>query len=90
MPISLDNTMPRLTINQRNIYQHYLWHKRNNINAPCYVPRNPITSLNNGDQSKMETYFKTLQSLEDLNLISIDRTAPNYTGWIIKDPKRLL
>jgi hypothetical protein len=35
----------------------------------------------------METYYKTLESLEDLNLISIDRTADNYTAWIIKEPK---
>ena len=35
-----------------------------------------------------ERYIKIIDSLEALNLISTDRTADNYTGWIILPPKR--
>jgi len=34
----------------------------------------------------MTDYIKTLEKLEEMNLIRIDRTADNYTGWIILDP----
>lgn len=76
-----DNQVPALSINQRNLYLYFLSHKKRHKHAPCYVPRNSV--LGNG----LKDYFKTLEKLEQLNLITVDRTADNYTGWIIKDPK---
>lgn len=76
-----DNQVPALSINQRNLYLYFLSHKKRHKHAPCYVPRNSVRG--NG----LNDYLKTLEKLEQLNLITVDRTADNYTGWIIKDPK---
>ena len=35
----------------------------------------------------MADYMRTIASLEEKNLIRVDRTSDNYTGWIILDPK---
>lgn len=76
-----DNQVPALSINQRNLYLYFLSHKKRHKHTPCYVPRNSVRG--NG----LNDYLKTLEKLEQLNLITVDRTADNYTAWIIKDPK---
>jgi hypothetical protein len=39
--------------------------------------------------NSIERYIKVIDSLEELNLIRTDRTADNYTGWIMLPPKQL-
>lgn len=70
-----------LTINQRNLLTYYLNHKKKYKNVPCYVPRIFTQS------SRLPDYLQALSRLEELKLIRIDRTASNYTGWIMLDPK---
>ena len=82
MSIQLQNHVPTLTANQRNLYRYYLAHIKRHPNTPCYVPKNSMTT------NSTERYIKIIDSLEALNLISTDRTADNYTGWIILPPKR--
>jgi hypothetical protein len=49
-----------------------------------------MTSMNNiPGMTKLDAYIKIIDSLEKLNLISTDRSADNYTGWIILPPKRI-
>lgn len=31
-------------------------------------------------------YFKAIEKLEKLRLVRVDRTAENYTGWILLEP----
>ena len=81
MSIQLQNQIPSLSANQRNLYQYYLAHIKRHPNTPCYVPKNSMTT------NSTERYIKIIDSLEALNLISTDRTADNYTGWIILPPK---
>ena len=84
------NAVPPLTKNQRNLYRYYLAHVKRHPNTPCYVPRNPMTSMNNiPGMTKLDAYIKIIDSLEKLKLISTDRSADNYTGWIILPPKRI-
>jgi hypothetical protein len=84
------NAVPPLSKNQRNLYRYYLAHMKRHPNTPCYVPRNPMTSMNNiPGMTKLDAYIKIIDSLEKLKLISTDRSADNYTGWIILPPKRI-
>lgn len=71
---------PALTFNQRYIYNYYLYHKRNNKNAPCFVPKSPRS------EDKVHYYLKALAKLEQDGYVSVDRSASNYQAWIIKDP----
>jgi len=80
--MQLDNSPPlSLSINQRNLYLYYLNHKKKHKNVPCFVPKIPVQG--NG----MADYMRAIQALEKKNLIRVDRTSDNYTGWIILDPK---
>lgn len=36
----------------------------------------------------MSDYLKMIERLEELQLIRVDRTSDNYTGWIILDPQK--
>lgn len=72
--------LPVLTVTQRYIYNHFLYHRKNNKHSPCFVPRS------SRNEYKIENYFNALNKLEELGLISTDRTADNYQAWIIKDP----
>jgi hypothetical protein len=80
MSIQVDNQLPALSINQRNLYLYYLNHKRKNPNAPCFVPKVSVQG------NRMADYLKTLERLEQFKLISVERVSDNYTGWIIRDP----
>ena len=73
-------TIVGLTINQRNILQYYYNHRSKHKNVPCYVPKLVIRG------GRIDNYIRALDALEQMGAISLDRTAPNYTGWIIKDP----
>lgn len=69
-----------LTINQRNLYLYFLNHKKKNPRVPCYVPRVPMQA------SRTEDHLTALQRLEEQGLVRVDRTSPNYTGWIMLSP----
>jgi len=68
---------PGLRTNQRNIWRYYLHHRQKYPAAPCFVPKSPLSS------SQFEVWMKAIDALEEKNLVTIDRSAPHYTGWII-------
>ena len=80
MSIQRKIQQPALTINQRNLYMYFLTHRKKNGKQPCFVPKL------NMQNSRMEDYLQALKKLEEYKLISVDRSAANYTGWIMKDP----
>lgn len=82
MSIQVQNEVPALSINQRNLYLYYLNHKRKHPNAACFVPKIPVQG------NRMSDYLKTIERLEEMQLIRVDRTSDNYTGWIILDPQK--
>ena len=74
---------PALTINQRNLYMYFLAHRKRHGSHPCFVPK---LSMQN---SRMEDYLQALRKLEEYKLISVDRSADNYTAWIMKEPTNI-
>jgi len=66
-----------LSINQRNLYSYFLVHQKRNKNAPCFIPKSCLVG------NRLETYLNALTALERKGLIRVDRSAPNYTGWIM-------
>jgi len=72
---------PALTLNQRNLYAYFLNHKEKHSHVPCFVPKLPAQS------SRLEQYLQALNKLEQYELIRVDRTSVNYTGWIMLEPK---
>ncbi len=82
MGTQVQNEIPALSINQRNLYLYYLNHKRKHPNAPCFVPKIPVQG------NRMSDYLKMIERLEELQLIRVDRTSDNYTRWIILDPQK--
>jgi len=83
MSVQIQNAVPTLSASQRNLYRYYLAHMKRHPHIPCYVPRNSMTN------NSIERYIKLIDSLEELNLISTNRTVDNYTGWIMLPPKQL-
>jgi len=69
-----------LTTNERYIYSHFLHHYKHHKHSPCFVPMSPRRRY------KVNYYLKALEKLEAKGLISLDRTSPNYSAWIIKPP----
>jgi hypothetical protein len=70
-----------LSINQRNLYCHFLAHQKRNKHAPCFVPKLFLVG------NRLETYLNALAALERKGLIRVDRSSPNYTGWIMLPAK---
>jgi hypothetical protein len=70
-----------LSINQRNLYCHFLAHQKRNKNAPCFVPKNFLVG------NRLELYLNALEALEKKGLIRVDRSAANYTAWIMLPAK---
>lgn len=70
-----------LSIKQRNIYMYFLNHRKKHGKTPCFVPRCPEQN------SEIRHYLTALVRLEEYGLIRVDRSAENYTGWIITEPK---
>jgi hypothetical protein len=79
--MQVQNQMPALSINQRNLYTYFLNHRKKHGNTPCFVPKLPAQS------SRLEQYLQALVKLEQYGLIRVDRTSDNYTGWIMREPK---
>jgi len=75
-----------LSVYQRTILQYYYTHKAKYPNAPCFAPRISVCG------GRQDSYFKALEKLENSGYIKINRSAVNYTGWIltagsIKEPE---
>jgi hypothetical protein len=70
-----------LHTNQRNIYNFYLHHRKKYKGAPCYLPTFASFAMREKD------FRRALETLEELKLISIDRSSPYPTQWILSDPK---
>jgi len=69
--------IPALSINQRNLYYYFLSHRKRNKNTPCYVPK--VVSQGNCTSD----YLRCIEACEEKKLFRVDRSAPNYTGWIL-------
>lgn len=68
-----------LSINQRNIYMHYLAHKKKHGNKPCKVPKSLLVG------NRLPDYLKAIQRLEEKGLFRIERPSDNYLSWTILD-----
>lgn len=73
--------MASLTINQRNLYLHFLNHKEKGLATPCLVPPIPVQN------SRLHQYLRALEKLEELHLVTVDRESPDYTEWVMRDPE---
>lgn len=73
--------MYSLTINQRNLYLHFLNHKEKGLTTPCYVPRAPSS------RNRLSLYLRAIERLEELNLVIVDRESEDYTEWVMRDPE---
>ena len=80
MSTQVQNEIPALSINQRNLYLYYLNHKKRHPHSPCFVPKMSVQG------NRMADYLKTLERLEEMNLIRVERVSDNYTGWIMREP----
>ena len=69
-----------LSTKQRYLYRYYLHHRQHHKNSPCFVPRFIDKALT------VKEHLRALDKLEQLGLVSVDRSAPNYTGWIMLPP----
>ena len=78
--MQVDNRPLNLTINQRNLYMYFLNHRKKQPHVPCYVPKVSLQS------TRLEDYIRALEKLERLNVIKLERTSVNYTGWIMLEP----
>lgn len=77
-------SMPKpvgLTTTQRNIYQYYLHHKQKYKGKACLVPELMMF------QSRLSTFLRALEVLEEKQLIIVERNTVHHGGWIIKDPE---
>lgn len=73
--------MQSLTINQRNVYLHFLNHKEKGLTTPCYVPPAPSS------RNRLSLYLRAIERLEELNLIVVDRDSDDYREWVMRDPE---
>ena len=69
-----------LTITSRNLLTYYLNHKKKYPNAPCFVPKIPMQN------SRLKDYVNAMNTLEERGYLRVERSAPNYTGWILLAP----
>jgi hypothetical protein len=74
-------TMRALTINQRNIYLHFLNHFKKNKPGQCFVPHVPSR------KDREVSQVKAVQVLAQKGLIRLDQTASHYTRWTMELPE---
>ena len=84
--LTIDGKIVGLTLNQRNLYRYYLAHRKKYGDAPCFIPRNPIQGHYLDKESKLDSYLKIVQTLEDLNLFRVIRQGDNYMNWMLIPP----
>jgi len=71
-----DLKLPSLRTNQRNILRLVAQHEHRNPDEPCYLGK--ITA------SRRNVFLKAVNSLEERQLIEIERTGSNFQAWRIK------
>ena len=65
-----------LRTNQRNILRLVAQHEQRNPGEPCYLGK--VTA------SRQNVFLKAVASLEDRQLVQINRTSDNFRAWTIK------
>jgi hypothetical protein len=75
----LNNSQLALSINQRNIYLHYLAHKKKYGNEPCKVPKCPLQGNRTSD------HIKAMEKLEERGFFRLQRHSEDYLSWTIVD-----
>ena len=68
--------LPSLRTNQRNILRLVAQHEQRNPGEPCDLGR--MTA------SRVNVFLKAVNSLEEKELIEIERTGSNFQAWKIK------
>jgi hypothetical protein len=68
--------LPSLRTNQRNILRLVAQHEQRNPDTPCYLGK--VTA------SRRNVFLKTVASLEEKQLIDIERTGSNFQAWKVK------
>jgi len=69
-------SLPSLRTNQRNVLRLVAQHEQRNPDQPCYLGR--MTA------SRVNVFLKAVNSLEEKELIEIERTGSNFQAWKIK------
>jgi hypothetical protein len=68
--------LPSLRTNQRNILRLVAQHEQRNPDIPCYLGK--VTA------SRRNVFLKAVASLEEKQLIDIERTGSNFQAWKVK------
>ena len=68
--------LPSLRTNQRNILRLVAQHVQRNPGEPCYLGK--VTA------SRVNVFLKAVNSLEEKQLIEINRTSSNFRAWTIQ------
>jgi hypothetical protein len=76
----VNNSQLALSINQRNIYLHYLAHKKKHGDTPCKVPKSPLQG------SRLCEHLKAMERLEERGFFRIERPSEDYLSWTIVAP----
>ena len=66
----------QLRTNQRNILRLVAQHEQRNPGEPCYLGK--VTA------SRQNVFLKAVHSLEERQLVQINRTSENFRAWTIK------
>lgn len=69
-------SLPNLRTNQRNVLRLVAQHEQRNPGQPCYLGK--VTA------SRANVFIKAVNSLEEKQLIEIERTGSNFQAWTIK------
>ena len=75
----MNNSQKALSINQRNIYLHYLSHKKKHGNVPCKAPKCPLQG------NRLVEHIKAMEKLEERGFFRIVRHSDDYLSWTIVD-----
>lgn len=70
-----------LSLWQRYIYQHFLYHQSKRTGQPCLLP------VYTGGADKVWQFLTALDKLEERGLIVVDRRSADYRRWTISGPR---
>jgi hypothetical protein len=73
----MNNSQKALSINQRNIYLHYLAHKKKYGDVPCKAPKCPL------EGNRLVEHIKAMEKLEERGFFRIVRDSDDYLSWTI-------
>lgn len=71
-----DLKLPSLRTNQRNILRLVAQHEQRNPGEPCYLGK--VTA------SRRNVFLKAVGSLEERQLIEIERVGSNFQAWKVR------